>query len=197
MSPFLSLKRCLLSTGNHFRGHYLQGTYVCGVYVCVYIVITCCHNSYLCCFNYDQENHHHQIPVATIHPQNLTLFVFHAWKGVIWESRNDSYFQLLLSSGTKHNRFQGGMWKVREKGITLWKLMATDKNKLLKNRAPFDTEQALIPTVLTLAGTSTEKWKPWLFQPFASYPRKSCWYQLPDMLQVSAIGSAWDLLRPT
>lgn len=35
--------------------------------------------------------------------------------------------------------------------------MATDKNKLLKDRAPFDTEQALIPTVLTLAGTSTEQ----------------------------------------
>lgn len=35
--------------------------------------------------------------------------------------------------------------------------MSSDKNKFLKDRAPFDTEQALIPTVLALAGTSREK----------------------------------------
>lgn len=35
--------------------------------------------------------------------------------------------------------------------------MASDKNKLLKDRAPFDSEQALILTALALAGTSTEK----------------------------------------
>lgn len=35
--------------------------------------------------------------------------------------------------------------------------MANDKNKLLKDRAPFDIEQALIPTALALAGTGTVK----------------------------------------
>lgn len=34
--------------------------------------------------------------------------------------------------------------------------MASDENKLPKDGAPFDTEQALILTALTLAGASTE-----------------------------------------
>lgn len=42
--------------------------------------------------------------------------------------------------------------------------MASDENKLPKDGAPFDTEQALILTALTLAGASTESWEPWLFQ---------------------------------
>jgi hypothetical protein len=48
--------------------------------------------------------------------------------------------------------------------------MASHKNKLLKDRAPFDTEQALILAALALAGTSTEKREPWLFQPLEFYP---------------------------
>lgn len=76
---------------------------------------------------------------------------------------------------------KGGMWRVTVKGITLWKLMSSDKNKLLKDRAPFDTEQALILTGLALAGTSREIWKPWLFQSLPTYPRKCCWNELPGI----------------
>lgn len=71
MSLFFSLKRYLLSTGNHFRGHYLHGTCICGsIRVCLR---ACHHNSYWYCFHYDQGNHHHQIPVVMIHSQSLTF----------------------------------------------------------------------------------------------------------------------------
>lgn len=85
-----------------------------------------------------------------------------------------------------------GMWRVRVKGITLWKLMASDKNKLLKDRVPFHTEQALILTVWALVGTRVEEWGRWLFQSLTTYPRKSYWNQLPGILQVFATDSAKD-----
>lgn len=155
---------------------------------------------YLCCYNYDQGNHHHQTPVATVHSQSLPFFFFFSCfmseKEGIRENGNDSSFQPLCPQVSSITGFKskGGMWRVGVKGIILWKLMSNDKNKFLKDRAPFDAERALIPTVLALVGTSTEKWKPWLFRPLDTYPRKCCWNQLPGMLQVSAIGSAKDAI---
>lgn len=103
MSLFFSLKRYLLSTGNHFRGHYLHGTCICGsIRVCFR---ACHHNSYWYCFYYDQGNHHHQIPVVMIHSQSLTFFVCFISEKEGCERVEMAHFQLLLSSCIKHNRF--------------------------------------------------------------------------------------------
>lgn len=118
-----SFHRALL-TGNTYLWEY-----VC---VCVHVHV---HNSYVCCLNYDQGNHDHQIPVATTHSLSLIFLCvsFMSEKEECgWRTLISSCFCPQVWSRTSF-KSKEGMWKVKVKGIPLWKLMASDKNKLLKD----------------------------------------------------------------
>lgn len=73
--------------------------------------------------------------------------------------------------------------------------MTSDENTFPKARAPFDTEQALILTAPSLAGWSKRReLRALAISVLTHLPRKSCWNQLPGMLQISAINSAKDAI---
>lgn len=119
--------------------------------------------------------------------------MFHVWEGGPYWSGTAFVFQLRLSSGIKPNRpqEQRGTAKVQTAKEELfeneWQAMEISYRK---GRAPLDSARALILTALALAGARTENPGALAISVLAYPPRKSGQNQVPDPLQISAIGSA-------